>query len=225
MARYFRQIEPDPAIARSYVLLQDTIANLTARGRVVDARRYLAAYIKMRERYERLGIEGAAESEEFVRLRLESSRSGRPDATGRLQAAIQSRPLVSGLPAGAIGIGDLGTLNRATTRSSRGRKYKPYWRAQEYGYSGNVGRIVPGYFQPGDSPPSQDEYRAHPYFTRVHYTKGEGETPPAMVIGEPIEARHFLSNGVRDTLKWYTREAEKIQSQVIADITPRPRAR
>jgi acetylornithine deacetylase/succinyl-diaminopimelate desuccinylase-like protein len=217
------KIEPDPRIALVYVELQTAIENLTARGRIVEARRLLDAYVEMRRRYERLGISAAAKAEEFMRARLESTEV-RPPTSQRLKRAITAAPLETSLPAGAVGMGDIPTLDAATIRTRGRRVYKPYWRAQEHGYAGNIGRIVPGYFhEPGPfTAPTADEFRVHAYFTQVQYQKGEA--PPAMVIGKPVPARHFLANGAKDTAIWFRGEAQAIQLRV-AQLIEGPRRR
>jgi hypothetical protein len=96
----------------------------------------------------------------------------------RLAEGIQSEVL--GL--GAVGIGSIEELDTVVGTDGR-----PFWRTQEYGSDHNVGRIVFGLFQPGDSQPDQGEFRVHPVFV-----PGEGG---AMIIRRPIPARHFLRAG------------------------------
>jgi len=96
----------------------------------------------------------------------------------RLEDAIKSDAL--GL--GAVGIGSIEELDTVVGLDGR-----PFWRTQEFGSTHNVGRVVFGLFQPGNSLPNQQQFRQHPVFIA-------GAGGP-MHIQRPIPARHFLRDG------------------------------
>lgn len=207
MARYFTRIEPDPKLAVGYVELLDAIRDYTAKGRIADAAAVRAVLADMWAEYERLGIRAAAKADSFVRNRIRQTQV-RPDASGRLRSSIASHPLPSTFPAGAIGIADLDQLDRGATQAG------PYWRAQEYGTTAHVGRVVPGYFQPGSARPDPAQFRAHPYFEPVQFQRGT----PAMVIRRPLRARHFLRDGAAETVVWRAAQEARIQRTAVSRL-------
>lgn len=107
----------------------------------------------------------------------------RPDNTGNLYNAIESRGVLSAPAGGAVGIADFNTLQN----NAIGRDGVPYWRIQDEGSSHLVGHEVHGFFQPGDSPPDQSQSRVHPVFE-----PGQG---PLMKVQNPIPAKNFLEAG------------------------------
>jgi hypothetical protein len=119
----------------------------------------------------------AIETLQRTRVRPEGAELGeRPRK--RLEEGIRSEVL--GL--GSVGVGAIEELDSVVGSDGR-----PFWRTQEYGSDHNVGRVVFGLFQPGDSPASADQFRVHPVFIA-----GSGRP---MVIRRPIGARHFLRAG------------------------------
>lgn len=211
MAPFFGEIQPDPAIARTYILLQELEASLRVRGRQADALKVALLYVDLRQDYLRLSTMAAERAEELIRARIRAT-AVRPPTTGTLEEAIRSQPLLTTIPAGGVQIADIDVLDEATTRVNErtGRVYKPYWRAQEYGYEGNVGREVRGFFQPGRAAASPQQKRAHPYF--------EAQFGPKMVIGDPIEERRFLRDGIDNLLPWYRQEAARIQTRAVTTL-------
>jgi hypothetical protein len=198
---FYTRLEPDPALARGYVFLLDEIDVHLLRGRPDKAAKVRRIIQRMWREYDRLGVDGAVKVDELIRARIRTT-AVRPPTSGALEGAIQSRPLPSTFPAGAVGIADLDPLTAATMRANAN---EPYWRAQEYGYSGNVGRRLRGFFgdsPPGTSPASGAEFRHHPYF----FT-GPG---PRMVIRQPIYSRHFLRDGTADFAAWHGGESARI---------------
>lgn len=217
MARYWRRIEPDPELALAYRDLTLAIRYFEAAGLRAEAAKLRLVLLRLWEDYEKLGARASAKADAFVRSRLRNTQV-RPDASGRLRSAIRSRPLPVGagglgglLPAGAIGIVDLDELDRLVVDPDD-RQKRPYWRAQEYGTSAHVGRIVPGYFQPGSADPSAAEFRVHPYFKPVFYTRGT----PAMLIQRPLRARHFLRDGTADAVVWHRQRSVAINAHALA---------
>lgn len=215
---FYTQIEPDPALARGYVYMLDAIDAYVARGRLGEAAHARRILRRMWREYEELGVQGAVKADEFIRGRLHAT-AVRPPTSGRLAAAISSRPIPSTFPAGAIGIADLARLEKGAI-NPRAKKAGSYWRAQEYGTDAHVGRIVPGYFFPPQSAPNAAEFRDHPYFQQAKMNKA-GSTRrgmPAMVIGRPLDARHFLRDGTDEAVAWHRLESARINRRAISSL-------
>lgn len=215
---YYKRIEADPALARSYITILETIAALARAGdpRVIYWRRI---FEQLTTDYERIGQRAPLVATSRVRRRIRAT-AVRPTTSGTLENAIVSHPLPTSLPAASFGIADLEVLNQATMRPGANR---PYWRAQEYGYEGNVGRVVPGYFEDAfgnQYAPNRDQFREHPYFRAQPYTKGT----PAMVIGRAIEARHFLRDGTSETIRWLNHQTSRAQERALTAAARIPRA-
>lgn len=212
MAPFFAELQPDPAIAGTYILLQELEASLRLRGRTNDSLKVALLYADLRAGYQRLSVTAAERVEELIRERIRAT-SVRPPTSGALEGAIRAQPLHTSIPAGAVSIGDIAVLDEATTRERRGRVYKPYWWAQERGYAGNVGREVRGFFTTGSGdrhPASGAQKRMHPYF--------EAQKGPKMIIGDPIEPRHFLRDGIANLLPEYLAEASRIQGNALTKL-------
>jgi hypothetical protein len=139
------------------------------------------------QQVETAAILTAKEAETMIEAHINSTQK-RPDPPGksvgrRLRDAITCRPLKTVLPGGGVGIGDLSVLNQVADAQGRA-----YWRAQEFGSSHLVGRVLPGFFQPGASLPDASQSRKHPVFE----VTGEGGL---MEIRNPIPERAFLRTG------------------------------
>jgi hypothetical protein len=203
---FYTRINPDPADARGYVFLLDAIDAHRFHGRPAQAAEVRRIIQRMWRDYDALSVDGARKADELIRARVRAT-AVRPPTSGALEGGISSAPIPSTFPAGAVGIADLDTLNAATMRANTN---EPYWRAQEYGYAGNVGRRLRGFFNPGNSPASGAEFRHHPYFDT-----GPG---PRMVIRRPIYARNFLHDGTTDFAAWHAMEAQRIRRDAITAL-------
>jgi len=106
---------------------------------------------------------------------------------------------------GAVGVGSIADLD--TVVGSDGR---PFWRTQEFGSTHNVGRVVLGFFQPGNSIPNQQQFRQHAIFIA-------GPGPP-MHIQRPIPARHFLRDGAAAAGDFREREFRAIEGGAVGTI-------
>lgn len=215
--RFYQRLNPPRGLAGGYVALLDAMDAYAARGMFAERERVRQALNRMWREYERVGIEGAVKADTLIRARIRTT-AVRPPTSGRLESGIISRPIPTTWPGAALGIADLDALDK-TAINPRYHAAGPYWRTQEYGYSGHVGRVVPGYFQPGQSRPSGAEFRLHPYFEQVG--GGGNKAPrgtPAMVIGKPIQARHFLRDGTDDLIAWRRREMSRINRRAITTL-------
>lgn len=215
MARYFAELQPDPELVAAYVAIVRTIKTYTAKGMLREAAQARAVYQGMVRDYESLATRGAAKADELVRERIRQT-AVRPPTSGRLTAAIQSAPLKQPFPGGGVGIANLATLDKLAVNPNAKKKGE-YWRAQEYGTSAHVGRIVPGFFMPGRSKPSAAEFRNHPYFEQAKRGKGgkASKGTPAMVIRRPIHARHFLQDGTVAFVLWHAQQTIRINTKAI----------
>jgi hypothetical protein len=161
--------------------------------------------------FELLGTRGAAKADAYIRDRLRQTQV-RPDASHRLRDAVRSVPLTNPLPGGAVGIASIEALDKGAVNPSHPNN--PYWRAQEYGTAAHVGRIVPGYFQPGQSRPSAAEFRVHPFFeARLRQRR-----TPAMRITRPINARYFLRDGTQNFVAWHVAQTERILATAVSRL-------
>jgi hypothetical protein len=126
---FYTRVEPDPAVARAYVTLVETIALHRRAGRILEANAMAVVLRDMRTAYERHGVRAAVKADSFIKDRLRQTQV-RPDSLGpHLRDKIVSRPLPTAVPAGAFGIADLDVLNTAVNPRTGGI----YWRSQEFG--------------------------------------------------------------------------------------------
>lgn len=149
------------------------------------------------------GQEVAVASERLIIDKINQTRV-RPEADrGRKHLADGVRSESLGL--GAVGIGSIPELDTVV-----GSDGKPFWRAQEWGSHHLVGRTIPGLFQPGNAPASQEQFRVHPIFE-----VGDGG---AMTIRRPIPARHFMRDGSAEATLLRDRLFGETQTVAIAEI-------
>lgn len=147
-----------------------------------------------------------------VRERIQATQVRPDNPSGpAMLTGINSRPLpYPDLPFFAVGQVDIGLLNRAATSQGSG---KPYWPSQEFGYTGNIGRVVRGAFMPGNSAPSGADFRVHPIFQA-------GASPNKLMrIQKPIEERAFLRSGVMQGALLRARLWGQIEKQAVRDLT------
>jgi hypothetical protein len=159
----------------------------------------------------------------LAKLRATAKRpdNGRGPKIGHL---LDAYPLDLGpLATGVVGIAPHDKLDQA-----------PWWRTQESGYAGNVGRRLRGfYFDAGGGgrgrvpaglsgplaglagqaigyAPSQGMFRQHPIFET-----GPG---PAMTITRPIVARHFIRDGANAARTEWRRGIRSVQAKAVRDL-------
>lgn len=188
---FFAILPPEEHLLRGYKYLLDArqimLRSLPgAEGRA----RALAIDVVLKEVQTRVKIaaaETAAEADKQIVTLIKSSqvRPDPPKSRGgvRLEDGIRSRPLITALAGGGVGIASIDLLDKVADSSGR-----PYWRAQEFGSTHLVGRKIKGFFQPGRSPAQGGLFRTHPTFE----LDSEG---PQMLITRPIPERAFLREG------------------------------
>lgn len=136
----------------------------------------------------------------------------RAGTSGNMRDALIARPIQFALPTGSIGIADIPALDAVV--NPRSPRYGPYWRTQEYGYAGHVGREVKGgfYSAGGGGPykPTAADFRQHPIFI-----PGKGGK---MVIGRPIRARHFIRDTIDAERALWLAEMEGVQAKVLGRL-------
>lgn len=202
---FFSLLPAPPALAGGLELLAEclVIARELPGGLGAEIADLLAG---VREAVDLAAVQTAKTGSESAIQHLNVSRV-RPEAGGfrggrkRLNEGIHSEALGGG----AVGIGAIGELDSVV-----GTDGKPYWRAQEFGYTGNVGRVVLGFFQPGSSAPSQAQFRQHGVFVA-------GDGPP-MHIQRPIQARHFMREGAAAAALFREARFRQIELASIADL-------
>lgn len=225
---FFQRIRPDPDIALGYVALLDAIDLHLARAAgtrdpvAKEAHKRKAKQVTevlrtMQAGYRRLGTRQAAQADQMIRNRL-ASTAVRGPTTGRLERAIKSIeiPTPAAWPAASIGVASIEELDRgAVNPRGKGR----YWRSQEYGLPVLPQRPAPGYFDSSVgagnySAPDPGQFRNHPYFEQMAYTKGM----PALVRKQPLAARHFLRDGTNDFIAWRLSERRRIEDRAITEL-------
>lgn len=221
---YFKVLGPPRGLANGYRMLLEAERNYrraAAQTQDRNLRRFNLnranilgdAATRMRQQLEALANTGAVRADEVIRSNIARTMvrpgTNSKDKRSHMADNILSRPIRTTLPSGSFGIADISELDK-TRRAGT----EPYWRAQEFGTDAHVGRIVPGYFQPGNSRPSAAQFRAHPAFEAVLYTRGT----PAMRIQRPIQERSFLRDGVAAIATWRVRELERIEADALRAI-------
>lgn len=216
---YFTRVNGSLATLDAYAFLQQAIAADRAAGLIGRAAAIEAIYLKLRADLERLAIRSSGEADKFVRAALDASRvrpKRPPGRSGDIGGHVVSRPLsITALPIGSFGIADKAELDKAVNPDAPG---SPYWMAVEFGSSAALGRIVPGYFQPGNARPNPTDGssipRGHAYFEQMPYSRGM----PAMQVQKPIHPHRFLETGSNQAVAWHMREREAIQRQAISAL-------
>jgi hypothetical protein len=208
---FYARMEPDPEVAKGYAHLQSAITTLTTKKRFAEASAVRGVLAQVFRQFEVLGTTGADEADRIIRKHIAQTQV-RPDATGSLRGAVQSRPLANPLPGGAVGIASIEELDKG----ARDPDYpaKSYWRAQEYGTDAHIGRKVPGFFQPGQARANQADFRVHPYFQAMPGQKNVSR----MVIARPLEARYFLRDGTQEFAGWHVVQTERILGAAISRL-------
>lgn len=190
-ANYFTILPPEPLLIDAFLTLERARVEALKHPDRVEARARAGAISlvisQVGSQVEAATVLTAQQAEELIEHRINTTQK-RPDKPGvsfgrRLRDSIACRALKTVIPGGAVGIGDLSVLNQVADEQGRA-----YWRAQEFGSSHLVGRTLPGFFQPGDSPAGAASSRTHPIFE----VRGDG---PPMHITNPIPERAFLRGG------------------------------
>jgi hypothetical protein len=156
-----------------------------------------------------IGVETVKVADRAIIDRIRITRV-RPDA-GSL-GAVRPKRLEEGIHSEVLGLGAVGIASIDELETVVGTDGRPFWRAQEYGSTHNVGRVVIGIFQPGGAMPDQQDFRKHPIF------QVGGEGAGAMHIQRPIPARHFLRDGAAMGALYRERAFRDAEIGAITDI-------
>lgn len=220
MAEFVRTYIPDPRFRQGVKLIFDAIdVYIAARQPVIAAR--LQAELSAMESAIRVATESDARKADTLMAELLESRLVRPATRGpHLAERIHSLPLDAALSEGALGYAATEELDRAVDPDYP--ESGTYWRAIEEGSEAQVGRVLVGYFQPGFAAPAASEFRQHPYFTpggplaaARGRLSGEGDSSPAGLVKNPIEAKHFLRDGSAMAAADHDTNMRRIQSGAI----------
>lgn len=222
---YFKILGPPRGLISGYRMLLDAIkvyeqaarraTDPTIRSQNLErAHRLDIAFKRLHDDMRSLGVRTAQFADAQIRSNIDTSQV-RPDNGGRrLRDNVLSRPIVTALPAAAVGIADMGELDRTVSKHSRP---VPYWRAQEFGLVADEERVIPGYFEPGGAEPDAAQFRQHPIFQQYTYGKGM----PALLIkaGQRLAPeRRFLRDGVAEAAVFRQRELRSIQGDALAAL-------
>lgn len=164
------------------------VVELDARGRTAASTRIARAWGEHMREMEALSLFVALEGTRILREKERGSRV-RPDTLGqggpRLEDSLRCGPLPSP-PFGSVGVADESLLNQDV----------PWWETNEEGSTANVGRVLTGFFEPGEARPSSVESRQHPLFQPTR-EGGRG------IIKNPIPARRFIEHSIPEVeLLW-----------------------
>lgn len=202
---FYSVLPTPPALLGGLTLLGEAAALGRALPSGLDQSAAVEALIAEVERgVARAAVTTARESERAIIDRINKTRVRPIDGSEerkRLEDGVQSEPLTLG----AVGVASIEALDSVV-----GIDGKPFWRAQEYGSTHNVGRVIIGLFQPGNSLPDQQLFRQHPVFV-----VGQGG---AMRIQRPIPARHFLRDGTAAAALFRERQFSEIESIAVDEI-------
>jgi hypothetical protein len=169
-----------------------------------ERRKVLLAYDQFNRDLETLAQRTAQQVDLEIQRQL-ARTAKRPDTRTKphIRDHIVSRPSrLAGIPTGWVGTADIDELDKVVNPLSPG--YGPYWRTQEEGYTGHVGRRIHGLFfgagMSGGGEPPRAVYRGgggpHPIFV-ASPIGGPG------VIQESIAPRRFIANGNKIVgVKW-----------------------
>lgn len=168
-------------------------AVLEADGAVAQASLVRQAFLKLLEELRviaKLTAEHARQAivkeEEASRVRADTQGAGGP----RLEDFIGKSDVLPGVE-GSVGINDEHYLEFDTPVY--------WWVLHEEGSDVHVGRQIIGFFEPGKSNPSQQEFRNHPIFTPSRSGK-KG------LIRNPIPERRFVEHGAQIAeTEWHAR--------------------
>lgn len=195
---------------RIHVLFQELLANerrvlaeQRARGlvRVVGTTARISliekAYAEWQRELQTLATVTAARATAHIQERIQAT-AVRP-GTGNdphLINLIVSRPVTTlGFITGQVGVADEQELDRAV--NPYGPQYGPYWKAQEYGNPGLVGRQLFGaFYGAGGSPPGYLPSSTGGNKDPIFITKAQGASPVGrMIVKRAPQARHFIRDG------------------------------
>lgn len=194
----------------------------------------LKAYAQMNRDLDELAVASAADAKKKIQayLKLTAKRPAAGDGQPHINSLITCRPLhrFSGIATGEVGVADEAVLDKAVDPLYPGAG--EYWRAQEFGSTAHVGRIIRGYFYgpgfsnptpPLASPPSPLQPLFVPSgaqraaYNALGFQGGGGKQGGTGNIGEihnPIQARHFISRGANDARRDWRAGIEAISDQV-----------
>lgn len=178
---------------------------------------------QIRTRMDEIAVATATAAQDAAVSNVASTARRVPTTAGHLNKqshlmdSIRCKPiLLPGLAVrglGAVGVGEIRVLEAGTVNPITGSQ-KGYWQAQEDGSAHMVGRRIPGVFQPGEAPPDQASFRAHPIFEK----RPPGALRFSMKIGKPIEARHFLKDGAGDGYEYRKLALRSLEAFILDEL-------
>lgn len=196
-------------------------------------RELLRAYALFNRELEALARDTAKDADLKIRQQLVATkkRVGRTGKRPGLMDVIHSRPVhrFRGVATGEVGVADEAWLDRAV--NPLGPQYGPYWFAQEFGSTAQLGRMIRGFF--GDAGGPIDVPRAqfkggggpHPIFYPAGAgagASGRGQGPGTRggrggwgTIDHPIQARHFIRDGATRAFADYLVGVARVESNVL----------
>ena len=144
------------------------------------------AYAAFSDDLDALAKATAIDAQKRMRDQLRLTRK-RPDTrmTPQLRNNLIARPEYPGgkLATGVVGVADIERLDSVV--NPLGPQYGPYWRAQEYGTTAHVGRVIRGFFfgPGGGGTPSRPQ---------AQYAGGKGPHPIFVTAGQHAAAASVL---------------------------------
>lgn len=182
-------------VQRLFGDLLEARARFLAAGARVQAAETAQVFAATQAEFIRIERDIAAMATQRIRDKIRQTAK-RPSGgeSGDMASHVISAPIPSYPSIAGVGVASFAELDKTVNpnRSSQ----EPYWRTQEYGYAGAVGRELHGlYYNAGFAgrgvPANPGEFRVHPLFRAA--AKG-----PSMKIRRPITARWFLRDGAAE---------------------------
>jgi len=210
---FFSVLPTPPGLIGGLELLQE--AAVLARDLPLGQSAEIEALIGFVERkVNEAGVLTAKVSEESIREFISRTRV-RPRApsfsgSDAVSGGGARKLLEDGVHSETLGQGSVGIASIEELDAVVGSDGRPFWRTQEYGSTHNVGRVVLGFFQPGNPVPDQQQFRRHPIFV-------PGAGPP-MHIQRPIGARHFLRDGAAAAESFREKQFREVEGSAVTSI-------
>lgn len=153
---------------------------------------------------ERLSVATARIADEATKDTIRATAKRYVSSPGGLMDHIRSEPIVP--TAGIVGVSRIdGALDAL-----------PYWRAQNYGYTGFIGRVIKGFFYDtpgfGGVPTPPESGRDDQAMFAPDADGGYG------TIQHPLQPRHFLERGRDAALAYWRREQRAIIDRTVREI-------
>lgn len=205
-------------VERLFGDLLEARSRFLAAGATVQAQETARVFAAAQAEFKQIERDITALATQRIRDKIrQSAKRPAGGASGEMASHVLCEPIPSYPSIAGIGIAKFSELDKTINpnRSSQ----EPYWRTQEYGYTGAVGRELHGLFFNSARfggrgvPANPADFRRHPIFRVM------GKGPP-MKIGRPIQARYFLRDGAAEAEAAWRLRVRAADFQVARSLAP-----